>query len=68
MSEPRRIEQSDKEASVLKAATEVFLAHGFSAATTDMIQRRAGVSKATMYGRFPNKEPCSPRSSNGNAL
>ncbi|AXV83858.1 TetR/AcrR family transcriptional regulator [Ralstonia solanacearum] len=56
MSEPRRIEQNDKEMSVLKAATAVFLAHGFSAATTDMIQRKASVSKATMYACFPNKE------------
>ncbi|BEU74360.1 TetR/AcrR family transcriptional regulator (plasmid) [Ralstonia syzygii subsp. indonesiensis] len=41
---------------MLKAATAVFLAHGFSAATTDMIQRKASVSKATMYACFPNKE------------
>ncbi|MDR3221786.1 MAG: TetR/AcrR family transcriptional regulator [Candidatus Accumulibacter sp.] len=50
------LEQNDKKLSVLKAATSVFLAHGFSAATTDMIQREAGVSKATMYACFPNKE------------
>ena len=50
------IEQTDKELAVLKAATSVFLAHGFSAATTDMIQREAAVSKATMYACFPNKE------------
>lgn len=50
------VEQNDKELSVLKAATSVFLAHGFSAATTDMIQREAGVSKATMYACFPSKE------------
>lgn len=49
-------EKSDKERVVLDAATSVFLAHGFSAATTDMIQREAGVSKATMYALFPNKE------------
>ncbi|MDR3323495.1 MAG: TetR/AcrR family transcriptional regulator [Zoogloeaceae bacterium] len=47
---------NDKELTILKAATLVFLAHGFSAATTDMIQREAGVSKATMYACFPNKE------------
>lgn len=50
------IERNDKELAVLKAATSIFLAHGFSAATTDMIQREAGVSKATMYACFPNKE------------
>lgn len=45
-----------KSLSILKAASEVFLEHGFNAATTDMIQRAAGVSKATLYARYPNKE------------
>lgn len=49
-------ERGCKEHAVLQAARTVFLAHGFSAATTDMIQRAAGVSKATMYACFPNKE------------
>jgi len=48
--------RNDKELAVLKAATSIFLQHGFSAATTDMIQREADVSKATMYACFPNKE------------
>jgi TetR/AcrR family transcriptional regulator, mexJK operon transcriptional repressor len=41
---------------VLRAATRVFLSHGFSAATTDMIQREANVSKATLYAHYGNKE------------
>lgn len=41
---------------VLKAATAVFLQHGFSAATTDMIQQAARVSKSTIYAFFPTKE------------
>ncbi|WP_264812298.1 TetR/AcrR family transcriptional regulator [Gluconacetobacter sacchari] len=41
---------------VLRAARTVFLAHGFSMATTDMIQREAGVSKSTVYAHYPNKE------------
>lgn len=41
---------------VLKAAREIFLTHGFSAATTDMIQRQAGVSKSTVYAHYANKE------------
>lgn len=41
---------------VLNAATVIFLEHGYSAATTDMIQKQAGVSKATVYSRYPNKE------------
>lgn len=46
----------DRQQLVLDAATAVFLTHGFSAATTDMIQRRAGVSKTTLYACFPGKE------------
>ncbi|WP_221797775.1 TetR/AcrR family transcriptional regulator [Oceanobacter mangrovi] len=45
-----------KSLAVLEAATAVFLEHGFSAATTDMIQQAAGVSKATVYKRYCNKE------------
>ncbi|WP_322069853.1 TetR/AcrR family transcriptional regulator [Paraburkholderia bannensis] len=41
---------------VLNAARSVFLAHGFSAATTDMIQREARVSKSTVYASWPTKE------------
>lgn len=46
----------DKAAAVLAGARSVFLAHGFSAATTDMIQRASSVSKATVYARYPTKE------------
>jgi AcrR family transcriptional regulator len=46
----------DKAAAVLAGARGVFLAHGFSAATTDMIQTASGVSKATVYARYPTKE------------
>ncbi|MGB7391741.1 TetR/AcrR family transcriptional regulator [Marinomonas sp.] len=48
--------QDPKAQLVLEAATKIFLQHGFSAATTDMIQKEAGVSKATVYNRYPNKE------------
>jgi AcrR family transcriptional regulator len=46
----------DKARAVLNAASKVFLSHGFSAATTDMIQREAAVSKSTVYAHYPNKE------------
>jgi AcrR family transcriptional regulator len=46
----------DKAAAVLAGARTVFLSHGFSAATTDMIQRAAGVSKATVYAHYATKE------------
>ncbi len=45
-----------KAEAVLRAASKVFLAYGFSAATTDMIQCAAGVSKSTVYAHYPNKE------------
>lgn len=48
--------QDPKAQIVLEAATKIFLQRGFSAATTDMIQKEAGVSKATVYNRYPNKE------------
>lgn len=51
-----RIAVDDKAAAVLAGARSVFLAHGFSAATTDMIQQAAGVSKTTVYARYATKE------------
>ena len=51
--EQRRAEL--KALTVLRAALNVFLTHGFSAATTDMIQREAGVSKSTVYAHYANK-------------
>ena len=53
---PADAEPSGKVHIVLHAARKTFLAHGFSAATTDMIQREAGVSKSTVYAYYPNKE------------
>lgn len=47
---------SEKQQKILDAATEIFLQHGFNAATTDMIQKKAGVSKATLYALFANKQ------------
>lgn len=47
---------NEKEQKILDAATKFFLTHGFSGTTTDMIQKEAGVSKATMYGCYKNKE------------
>ena len=41
---------------ILHAARDVFLAHGYGAASTDMIQRAAGVSKSTLYTYYPTKE------------
>ena len=54
--QPPRAATDDKAAAVLAGARSVFLTHGFSAATTDMIQQAAGVSKATVYARYATKE------------
>lgn len=45
-----------KALTVLDAARDVFLTHGFAGATTDMIQQAAGVSKATVYAHYGTKE------------
>ncbi|WP_351078656.1 TetR/AcrR family transcriptional regulator [Shewanella sp. CAL98-MNA-CIBAN-0140] len=45
-----------KARTVIHAASKIFLTHGFNGATTDMIQREAGVSKSTVYAHFANKE------------
>jgi AcrR family transcriptional regulator len=41
---------------VTRAARALFLDQGFSATSMDAIARTAGVSKATVYAYFPNKE------------
>lgn len=49
-------EPSSKAQTVLRAARTIFLKHGFSASTTDMIQREAAVSKSTVYAHYSTKE------------
>lgn len=41
---------------VTSAARTLFLGQGFSATSMDAIAKAAGVSKATLYAYFPNKE------------
>jgi len=41
---------------VLLGAREVFLAEGFSASNMDHVAKASGVSKATLYSYFPDKE------------
>jgi AcrR family transcriptional regulator len=41
---------------ILDAARTVFLAHGFTKASTADIARRAGVSEGSIFNRFPTKD------------
>lgn len=45
-----------RRAAIVAAATDVFLEHGFGAATLDDVVRRAGGSRATLYENFGSKE------------
>lgn len=42
-------------ARLLEAATTVFLAHGFTAASMDLVRLEAGVSNGSLYHHFPTK-------------
>jgi TetR/AcrR family transcriptional repressor of mexJK operon len=41
---------------IIRAATEVFVRHGYLGATTDEVAARASVSKQTLYKHFPDKK------------
>jgi len=41
---------------IIKAATEVFVRHGYLGATTDEVAARASVSKQTLYKHFADKQ------------
>jgi TetR/AcrR family transcriptional repressor of mexJK operon len=52
---PRLIEVSALDERVLATARDLFYERGFSKAAMDMVATRAGISKGTLYSRFPNK-------------
>ena len=43
---------------LLRAAAAEFAERGYAGASSESISRRAGMSKATFYEHFPNKEDC----------
>ena len=51
-----RPRSSEKNQSILDAASRLFLDNGFDNTSMDEIARRACVSKQTVYGHFSNKE------------
>jgi AcrR family transcriptional regulator len=53
---PSRAASEQLGESILDAATEMFLAHGFGATSIDALAQQLRMSKRTFYHRFPNKE------------
>lgn len=45
-----------KDEAILDGARDSFFEHGFAAATMEQVAARAGVSKVTLYKRWPDKE------------
>src|SRR5207244_2537383 len=43
---------------LLQAAAEEFASRGYAQASSESISKRAGMSKATFYEHFANKEDC----------
>ena len=50
---PKSVEKREK---ILSSASDIFLSHGFSATSMDMVASQAGVSKQTVYSHFSNKD------------
>lgn len=48
--------RSGKDGQILDAARHLFLEQGFGSTSMDAVAKRAGVSKATLYVHFENKE------------
>lgn len=53
---PPAHQRDAKEAAIIAAARETFLAHGYDSASMDQIALAASVSKRTVYNRFRSKE------------
>jgi|SRR5215469_1073319 len=49
------VRSDQRRQAIIKAATEVFLQHGYLGATTDEVAARAAVSKQTLYKHFADK-------------
>ena len=47
---------ADQEAAILAAAADEFTVAGIAQANVDAVASRAGVSRSTLYRRFPNKD------------
>src|ERR1043166_9731620 len=55
---PLEVRQTVQRRRLLQAAAVVFAQRGYAEATAAAISRQAGMSKATFYEHFANKEEC----------
>ena len=55
---PLEIRQDRQRQRLFRAASAVFARNGYAEATAEAIAREAGMSKATFYEHFDNKEDC----------
>ncbi|MGD1921198.1 MAG: TetR/AcrR family transcriptional regulator [Pleurocapsa sp.] len=53
---PERTKSETKTAAILKGAMKEFLKNGYAATSMDKVAKSAGVSKATVYSHFGDKE------------
>jgi len=53
---PTQEEVAAINSAVIEIARAMFLEEGYSATAMEAVAKRSGVSKATLYGRFPTKE------------
>jgi TetR/AcrR family transcriptional regulator, regulator of autoinduction and epiphytic fitness len=51
-----RPKSAEKSAAILKGAMEEFLKHGYAGSSMDKVAKASGVSKATVYSHFGDKE------------
>lgn len=52
---PTQAEAAELEHRLRKAALETFLDHGFEASSMETVARAAGITKRTLYARYPDK-------------
>jgi AcrR family transcriptional regulator len=54
--QPRQARSRETVRAILRAAAQVFMAHGYAGGTTNHVAERAGVSIGSLYEYFPNKD------------
>lgn len=53
---PGRPRSADADAAIVRATLDVLLEEGFRGLSVEAVRQRAGVGKATIYRRFPDKD------------